>query len=368
MTIVAPTGGEVSDLLEQFNAPVGYVVGVVSPQFKEELFFFGSLSNYNGDPMPFHGDIPFEIASLSKIFTASLLTKYTVENPELSTMSVTACTPPGMASLPASFDPITLLNLANYTSGLPDDSSDVTDDIPQPLPEPYTKASMYGYLHDDNVPVSGTGTTFTYSNMAPSLLANAIPVAVGSDLDFASLLAREITGPLGMSHTRPFMEVSFTELPQGFSNGQAINAGWNEFPAFTGGSGMVSTANDMLIWLRFHMGMTESPLKAILAPMQTPSTTVTYQGQLGIGWFLTNITATNDGEPVSLPIVYKAGELYGNSSFICFLQSTDPGKVPSPAGIIFLTNNMVYEAGAIFVLQLMLAMNGYPKATNVGIG
>jgi CubicO group peptidase (beta-lactamase class C family) len=251
---------------------------------------------------------------------------------------------------------------------LPDDASDLTVDVPQPLPQPYTKASMYGYLHDGNVTVDGTGTTFTYSNMAPSLLANAIPVAVGSDLDFASLLAQEITAPLGMKSTRPFMDVSFTELPQGFSNGQAINAGWNEFPAFTGGSAMVSTANDMLLWLRFHMGMTDSPLKSILAPMQTPSTPVTYQGNLGIGWFLTNITATNDGQPVSLPIVYKAGELYGNSSFLCFLQSADPGKVPSQAGIIFLTNNMVDEAGAMFVLQLMLAMNGYPNATNINIG
>ena len=110
---------------------------------------------------------------------------------------------------------------------------------------------------------------------------------------------------------------------------------------------MVSTANDMLIWLRFHMGMTDSPLNPILAPMQTPSTSVTYQGQLGIGWFLTNITATNDGQPVSLPIAYKAGSCTATAVSSAFCRAQITGNVPSQAGIIFLTNNMVDQAGGM---------------------
>ena len=163
MTIVAPTGGEVFDLLKQFNAPVGYAVGVVSPQFNEQLFFFGSLTNYNGNPMPFHGDIPFEIASLSKIFTASLLTKYAVENQDLLSTSVTACTPPEMASLPRSFDPITLLNLANYTSGLPE--------LFFRHHRRYPAAAAGALYEGEHVRLSARllTTTFTYSNMAPSL-------------------------------------------------------------------------------------------------------------------------------------------------------------------------------------------------------
>src|ERR1043166_382045 len=316
-TITAPTQAQIHDMLVQVGyydkqGVVGYAVGVASPQFDAPLLFLdGALHDYQDKPMTFDGDVRFELASISKVFTAALLADYANGNPDLLTTSITSCQPHGLRPLPTAFDGITLLNLANYTSGLPEDDSDVSVDVPKLLPQPYSVASMYGYLHDGNVAVSGPGTTYTYSNLAPSLLAQAIPVAVGSQQSFGELLAQEITGPLGMTRTAPFSDVSFTELPLGMENAKPIHAGWNELPAFTGGLGLVTTPNDMLTWLQFNMGMLDSPLNAILGPMQTPSTTVVgtgNEGQLCIGWFLSSITGTSEsGQSISMPILYKAG-------------------------------------------------------------
>ena len=368
--IALPTDEQLFQILLQ-QGGVGYVIGMASPRFGSRIVFGGSLLDYNSNPMPFRGDTPFELASISKVFTAALLALHAQSDSGLLAKSVTSCPAAGLPLLPSSYDVITLLNLANYTSGLPEDDSDLTVDTPSPLPQPYTSLNMYSYLHDGNVAVSGTGTTFTYSNMAPALLANALPAAIGSELSFAELLARDVTGPLKMSGTRPYVEVSFTQIPQAFQNGTPMYSGWNQLPAFLGGSGLVSTVNDMLTWLKLSMGMMpESPLHAIVKPMQTPSTTVistSANDELGIGWFLNTLTGTDgNGKSFWLPIVYKAGEITG-SSFICFNQSSEPGATPSEAGMFLLTNNTMSNlANAPFAV--LAALNGMPNATNLTIG
>lgn len=368
--IIPPTQEQIHKLLVEYGyfknqGIVGYAVGVASPEFGGQLFFDGALVDYRNVTMAFD-EARFDLASISKVFTAALLTRCALRDPELWKRSVTSCVPRGFPPLPPAFDPITLLNLANYTSGLPADYSDTSIDVPTPLPEPFTAPSMYGYLNGGSVAVSGTGTTFTYSNLAPALLAEAIPVAIGSKLRFAELLASEITDPLGMSRTAPFAEVSFSEMPQPMNGGQPVPFGWNELPAFTGGSGLVTTPNDMMRWLQFQMGMLDTPLNAILPRMQTPTNDiVSFEGRLCVGWFLGNITAKNHGEPISLPILYKAGELIGSSSFICFLPSVQPGFLPSQLGMFLLTNNTISQAGGLFGFQLILALCGYPDATDI---
>ena len=362
-TITLPTPQEVQRIVNrEVGAPrdVGFAIGVASPQLEAPGFYFvGRLLDYRKQPLEQHPNTPFELASNSKIFTAALLAYYAQQNPDLLTAAVSSYTPPGLQSLPDSFSSITLLDLADYTSGLPQDNINATDE-PIYVPQPYTAASMYGFLHDGNVPVTGPGTTFTYSNLAVSLLACTIPVAVQSSLGFGELLQQTITGPLGMNDTKVFADVSVTELPLGMSEGQPQSSGWYGFPAYTGGGGMVSTAHDMMIWLQFHMGMLASSLNGILPLMQKPATTVTYEGiQLGMGWFIGSIPAEDDGQPISLPVLWKDGGITGCSTYVCFLQSTAPGTAPSQAGVFVLTNGTLTNDGQAIAQAVLRHMNGY---------
>ena len=362
-TITPPTEQQVQDVVAPYLASnVGFAIGVASPQFTPStgIFFFeGNLLNYKQQSMALDHGTYFEIASNTKIFTAALLTYYSLNDSNLLDANVVDYRPPGKPTLPSSLGGITLLELANYTSGLPQDNSDPNDQ-PKVMPQPYNALSMYSFLHDDNVTVSGTGTTYAYSNLGFSLLAWTIPAAVEPEASFRELLREIITAPLEMNNSRVFADVPVTKLPLGINSGQKVRSGWAEFPAYFGAGGIVSTPHDMMTWLKFNMGMlSESSLNGILEPMQTPSTTVKtgFGEQLGIGWFITSIPAECQGELTSLPVIWKDGGLGGFSSFVTFLQSDTPGSSPSEAGVFVLTNSSCPEVGHI-AFQILRIMNG----------
>ena len=115
----------------------------------------------------------------------------------------------------------------------------------------------------------------------------------------------------------------------------ATAPGWPLFPAYFGAGGLVASANDMLQWLKFNMGLIEvGSLTSLLPALQTPSTTVEAWGntQLGLGWF---ITPGGSDQPGS---VWKDSDFAGTNSYIAFLPSDAPGSTPSQAGVFVLLN------------------------------
>src|SRR5262249_41676000 len=113
------------------------------------------------------------------------------------------------------------------------------------------------------------------------------------------------------------------------------------FPAYFGASGTIATPDDMFKWLLFNMGITRNaeltPLLPVLhrpsAKLTTSDPAGTYDGyECGLGWF---ISPERPGLSAS---VCKDGELDGFASYIGFLPSPDPGKVPSQAGAFVLVN------------------------------
>jgi len=75
MSIIEPTSAQ----LDAFAAPFlsqqpdgsGFAIGYIGPGF-QNIHLAGNLLNQNGFPLPFSNDTPFEIASVSKTFTATL--------------------------------------------------------------------------------------------------------------------------------------------------------------------------------------------------------------------------------------------------------------------------------------------------------
>jgi len=164
-----------------------------------------------------------------------------------------------------------------------------------------------------------------------------------------------------MEATKLFFQIGFNRLPLGYSShgsaGVPYPPGMAEFPAYYGAGGLFSTPGDMMTWLKFNMGITQNPTLINLLPtLQSPSTIVTPwpNSQLGIGWFLSTI---QPGLGDSYIVVWKDGGLGGFSSFICFLQSPDPGQTPSQAGLFILTNA---DGNAVYTIEseLMALMTG----------
>jgi len=349
MTIVEPTQAQVDALvapyLETQASGLGFAIGCASPGFAQpgRLYFAGNVTNQFGQALDLVATTPFEIASISKTFTATLYARLIRSgNPNLTIGDFGQ--PNGPLPISPKLAGITLDELMSFTSGLPQDNSDAPVDSPPQRPSPYSMPGMLSYLGAAPPPVTSPGQRFTYSNLAFAIMS-AILASGGTIGDrrvgaFVRLMRENVFGPLGISATY-FDDASLAELPLGYNYNygsspaySTAQPGWVFFPAYFGAGGIVATPNDMLQWLRFNMGIVRNAqLSPLLSVLQTPVTTVTAGvTRLGLGWF---ISPGGNGSPAS---VFKDGRLHGFGSYIAFLPSPDPGVTPSPAGVFVLLN------------------------------
>jgi len=348
-SIVMPTKDQLDRLVQPHlkTQPqgLGIVIGYASPSFSPRGYIHhaGNVANQFGQSLTLSKDTPFLLASVSKTFTATLYALLLRQSdPSLTLGDYIA--PNGPLNISSTLAGIPLDGLMNYTSGLPTDNTGDANDSPAYLPQPYSLTAMLSYLDANPPAVSGTGSTYTYSNLGfaimSAVLASATtnPPTVGA---FARLIRSNLLDPLGMQSCY-FSQTPIASLPLGYQYNYEskppywkIAPGWSLFPAYYGAGGLVASPSDMLRWLLFNMGVVQdSTLTPLLPALQTPSTTVEAWGttQLGLSWFITPATATTSG------VLWKDGDLDGCGSFIAFLQSGNPGTVPSEAGVFVLVN------------------------------
>jgi len=211
MNIIEPTKQQLDDLVNPFlaHANVGFAIGYASPQFQETgKFYFkksSPLLNQNNQEVPLGAETYFEIASISKVFTATLFQLF-VQNGTIANNEIPLGDyfPRGKIGLGKQFLDIPLLALSNYTSGLPQDNESAPDE-PAYLPMPYTVLNMFSYLANTDLTVNAPGTAYTYSNLGFAILAQTASVAAVERIgQFGELLRSEIIRPLAMNATKLF--------------------------------------------------------------------------------------------------------------------------------------------------------------------
>jgi D-alanyl-D-alanine-carboxypeptidase/D-alanyl-D-alanine-endopeptidase len=371
MKIVKPTNEQIQELVNPYiqnqDNGLGFAIGCASPQFPNngQIFYAGSIRNQYQEPVPLTPDTYFEIASITKTFTAALYA-YLIQFYHNKEATVGEFAGPGKAiQIGSQFSPIPLETLASYTSGLPEDNLTARD-IPPYLPIPYSVAGMLGFLKMTPLKPNGTGEQYTYSNLAFALLAEILPCLEASGSTFSELLAKAILKPLGMSRTMFFGDVRLDQLPMGYLSRAdnfyvPISPGWEMFDAYYGAAGLVSTPKEIMIWLLFNMGIIKSQsLTPLLSVLQKSYKNVTDSdgNGLGLGWF---IQKDNNNAPKYL---CKDGELDGFNSYIAFLPSATPGSQSSQIGVFVLTNASAFsdprgtEVVVSIANDLLLIMQG----------
>jgi D-alanyl-D-alanine-carboxypeptidase/D-alanyl-D-alanine-endopeptidase len=377
-SIVMPTQAQLDALVKPHltTQPQGlaFAIGYASPGFSPQgnLYLAGNVANQFGQSLTLSSSTPFLLASVSKTFTATLYALLIRQNDPLLTLG-NYISPNGPLNISSTLAGIPLDGLVNYTSGLPLDNVADPDDNPAYLPQPYSLTAMLSYLDASPPAVSGTGSAYTYSNLGFAIMSavlastTANPPTVGA---FARLVGNNLLDPLGMQ-SHYFNRTQIASLPIGYQYNYddkpkywQIAPGWSLFPAYYGAGGLVASASDMLQWLLFNMGIVQnSSLTPLLPALQTPSTTVEAWGttQLGLSWFITPASGSAPG------VLWKDGDLDGCGSFITFLQSDNPGTVPSEAGVFVLVNggdmtgdqkNSGNEVAMVLANDLLMIMRG----------
>ncbi len=141
------------------------------------------------------GNTVFEIMSITKVLTSLLLSEM-VGRGEVGFDDPVAKYLPGSVTLAVRGRPVTLLDLATYTSGLPNMPGNLPPNWyarPDPLAD-YTQAQLHEFL-SRYVPEYEPGTHYRYANIAFGLLGNALAHRAGRS--YEELLIRARLRPAG---------------------------------------------------------------------------------------------------------------------------------------------------------------------------
>jgi CubicO group peptidase (beta-lactamase class C family) len=147
--------------------------------------------------VPVRPDTIFRLASVSKQFTAMLVLKQRDRGRlRLDDKICPYLVPAYVKACPKAWGPITINEILNHTSGIPD-ISEMPDFFPK-LPKPTTTQEIINRFVNKPLDFK-PGTSWKYSNSG-YILAGAIVEKV-SHKPFGTVLHDDITGPLNLTHT-----------------------------------------------------------------------------------------------------------------------------------------------------------------------
>jgi CubicO group peptidase (beta-lactamase class C family) len=271
------------------------VFGVVDGD-NSEVVAFGKLD----DGKTPDGDTVYEIGSITKTFTATLLAQAMLPG------RVTLDTP--VAQLLPDFKipsrggmEITLEELGTQHSALPRMPSNVVAKDPANPYADYDAAKLQAFLAEYQLP-RDPGAAYEYSNLGFGLLGNAL--AQLEHTTYGAVIDEKILKPLGMTMSGTvFSDAMRTHLAPGHDISGNAAKNW-DLDALAGAGAIRSTANDMLRYLKANMGIAPSPLAAAMKFAQQPRSDMTKIMRIGLAWM-----TTNKG------IIWHNGETGGYRSF-----------------------------------------------------
>lgn len=302
------------------SSRVGISVGIIK-NGKSYLYNYGSTKK-DKQELPTRNTV-YELASITKTFGATLLAKAVLDKKVNLNDDIRKYLKDDYPNLEYDGKPITLLNLANLTSGLPNWMPDKElfgkadpDAIPFILDSVHTKYSredLYRDLH--NVKLKAVpGTVSRHCNTAAQLLG-FIMESVYKD-SFDNLLKIYFTKPLQMKNTYLLAPGKLPrKLAKGYDGkGRLMPViDWEDLQV---AASIASTSSDMLKYMAFQLNETNAAVKL----SHQPTVGKVEDGAVALNWKVKNSV---DGRR---SISHTGGSL-GFSSYIVFYPESNSGIV-----------------------------------------
>jgi serine-type D-Ala-D-Ala carboxypeptidase/endopeptidase len=308
----APSDAAVQAILQQCvgkDRDSTGIVAVVSDNAGSRLFTYGASGA--ADNRKLDGDTVFEVASITKVMTAFILADM-VERGEVAMNDPVGKYLPASAKVPAyEGKPITLLDLATYTSGLPI----MPDNFTGPN---YTIDEFYAFLSGYTLKYP-PGTHYEYANVGFGLLGHALAHRTGKS--YEALLIERVCNPLGLRSTRIMPTADMrSRLAQGHDKRLEPTPLSDNIPTLAGADAARSTANDLTVLLEACLGRRHTPLEpALRRLLETRRPTGIPGHEVGLGWFI----SSNDRDEIA----WKSGVNRGFNALIAFSTESHRGSI-----------------------------------------
>ena len=319
------------DYLMDKYVRMGAALGIIDSQQQLHTYFYGSLS-VNNPSLPDENSL-FDIGSITKTFTATLLAQKVVEGEMDLEDRVQEYLPGDQVTMPGwEGTEIRLKHLATHSSGLPRSPRESA----QPYPEGYDPfnpydaygtSDVYDYLNNYCELEFEPGTGYLYSNTGGGLLGHVLGLEDGTS--YSELLERGILEPLGMELTTLDLEAEHLPFlaPGHDESGDSV-ANYTANDIFEGAGFIKSNLKEMILYLKANLGLAGDAAPYELA--QQPHFEVgevTYSDRegrfnlsIGLGW---HIHTVNDDYSYR----YHGGRTNGYMAFMAFDRDRSTGFV-----------------------------------------
>lgn len=284
---------------------VGLGIGVIKNGYVS-LYNYGETTKGNGQ-LPSSQTL-FEIGSITKTFTATILAHYVNERKISLTDPVTKYLPDTVAANPELKD-ITIVNLINHTSGLPTLPDNFASQVPYDPLNPYAhynKQLLFAYLKNCSL-VSPPGKKYAYSNLAVGLLGTILEKISGQS--FEEMVSAIVINPLGIKttvqHLYPLLKTRFASV---YNDNGLSTAPW-DFDALASCGSLRSTVDDLVLYAKANLTDNgQTPLSSALK--LTHQITFNNDARLGLAWHIILVNGVS--------YYFHNGGTYGSSSFLAF--------------------------------------------------
>mgnify|MGYP001823038095 FL=1 len=347
-------------LLDEY-VKMGAAIGIIDQQQNLHEYYIGTISNDDANPPDRHSI--FEIGSITKTFTATLLARMVLDAKVELADELGSLLPAGVVTVPGwEGKNITLSHLATHSSGLPK----APQDSNQPLPpdydpyDPYaayTSEFVYDYLSSYCNLLFEPGTQYSYSNTGMGLVGHVLGLV--DSTSYEELITREVLVPMGMNETSLFLgEDQISKLAPGHDEDLDSVKNYYAQDIFQGAGFLKSSLHDMLIYLRIQMGLTATPLDDAIALSHEPHFEVGgvhysdrdgyYNLSIGLAWHI-------DELPEGYTFYWHGGRTNGYMAYMAF-------DLEAMTGVVILCNQSFANAIIRFGEDVLKAINcNYPE-------
>lgn len=222
-------------------------------------------------------DRAFEIGSITKVFTATLLADLVLQKK----ISLDDAIQSHLPAINKSNPDITFKQLSNHTSGLPrlppnlnlllvDQSNPYKDYCPEKLDE---------YLSGEITLTDPAGSKYAYSNLGAGLLGYTL--ASIENTTYETLLQNRILIPLRMTNTTTDRSRVNDRLIKGRNHEGKEVSNW-DLNVLAGAGGIISTVEDLA---KFSLAQFDQ-LNGVFALTRKPTFQVNEKGSMGLGWHI----------------------------------------------------------------------------------
>lgn len=318
------------------NKNPGILIGLIDGD-STYIYGFGEAEKGKSQ-LPTDSSI-FEIGSMTKVFTASLL-QILVDEGKIDYQK-TLADYLDKEKLHESIQNLTIWSLATHTSGFPrvPTNFSIKDRDPNNPFANYKDADFDKFLLDYNLFQTGN---YIYSHINYALIERIIEVVENED--FQIVLNKKLLQPLGLKNTTH--ELNTTQknrLNPGYLL-DGTSAPTSEFSTFYGSIGLMSDMNDLIRFVQLNLEVGEKlPLQSSLVKTQVSqvNTGVEKYIDTGIGWHVVR------PKRKYYEVISHRGTGIGHQAYIAFLPETKTGVV------ILANSRNSLEGLGYFMLKMM---------------